>query len=59
VDSSVFASPIVEKAMIDHNGLAADPTVEHKRKQYKAGQPYPEELFAYDISKAPQIGNLT
>jgi hypothetical protein len=50
--------PLLEKVLIQHYGLTTDPVVEHKRRQQKSGQPYPEELFAYLVSKAPQIGNL-
>jgi hypothetical protein len=51
--------PLLEKVLIVDYGLAADPVLEHKKKLYKTGQPYPQELFAYLVSKAPQIGNLT
>jgi hypothetical protein len=51
--------PLLEAVLINHYGLGADQVVEHKRKQQKAGQPYPMELFEYLISKAPQIGNLS
>lgn len=40
---------------ISHYGLAADPAVAHKRAQQRAGQLYPVDLFAYVVSKAPQI----
>ncbi len=51
--------PILQEVLISHYGLAADLILEHKKKLHKAGQPYPEELFTYLVSKAPQIGNLT
>ena len=51
--------PLLEKVMIEHYVLTADPVVEHKRRQQKTGQFYPEELFVYLVSRAPQIGNLT
>jgi hypothetical protein len=51
--------PLVESIAIDNYGLSTDPVVDHKKKQQKAGQPYPEDLFAYLVSKAPQIGNLS
>lgn len=51
--------PLVEAIAIEHYALGADPVVGHKQKQQKAGQPYPEDLFAYLTSKAPQIGNLS
>lgn len=50
--------PLVQAISIEHYGLGADPVVEHKKKQQKTGQPYPEELFSYLASKAPQIGNI-
>lgn len=50
--------PLLERILIADYGLGADPVLEHKRKLYKAGQAYPQELFAYLVSKAPQIGNL-
>ena len=53
------AVPLLEKILITHYTLSADPVVEHKKKVYKTGQLYPEDLFAYLLSKAPQIGNLT
>jgi hypothetical protein len=51
--------PLLQEIMIDHFGLGSDSVVEHKRKQQKTGQPFPEDLFAYLVSKAPQIGNLS
>lgn len=50
--------PLVQRISIEHYGLATDPVVDHKRTQQRAGQTYPEELFAYLAAKAPQIGNL-
>lgn len=50
--------PLLQDVLITHYGLTADLAVEHKKKLYKAGQPYPEELFGYLVSQAPQIGNL-
>lgn len=52
-------TPLVEKIAIEHYGLGSDPVVDHKQKQQKTGQPYPEDLFAYLVSKAPQIGSLS
>lgn len=51
--------PLLQNVMVTHYGLGADPVLEHKKKAYKTGQLYPEELFAYLVSKAPQIGNVT
>jgi hypothetical protein len=51
--------PLVQSIAIEHYDLGTDPVIDHKIKQQKAGQPYPEELFGYLASKAPQIGNLT
>lgn len=51
--------PMMQGLLINYYELSADPVVDHKKQQQKAGQSYPEELFAYLISKAPQIGNLT
>lgn len=50
--------PLVQSIAIDHYGLQNDPVIDHKIKQQKSGQPYPEDLFAYLVSKAPQIGNF-
>lgn len=50
--------PLLETVLIQDYGLGTDPIVGHKRKEQKASQPYPQELFDYLISKAPQIGNL-
>ncbi|MGA7793072.1 MAG: AIPR family protein [Candidatus Acidiferrales bacterium] len=52
-------TPLVEKVAIEHYALGTDPVVGHKQKQQKPGEPYPEDLFAYLASKAPQIGNLS
>ena len=51
--------PLLAAVLVQDFGLGADPVVDHKRKQQKPGQPYPQELFDYLISKAPQIGNLS
>jgi len=51
--------PMLQRMMISHYVFSADPVVEHKKNVVSSGQPYPEALFAYLISKAPQIGNLT
>jgi hypothetical protein len=50
--------PLLERIMIQHFMLAADPAVDFKKKQQKSVQPYPVDLFNYLVSKAPQIGNL-
>ncbi|MDX9943437.1 MAG: AIPR family protein [Azonexus sp.] len=50
--------PLLQDVLIAHYGLSADPVLEHKKKLYKTGQPYPVDLFEYLVSKAPQIGNL-
>lgn len=51
--------PLLRDVMVSHYGLDTDPVLVHKRQAYKPGQLYPEELFAYLVSKAPQIGNVT
>lgn len=51
--------PLLESIIIQHYNLGADSVVESKRKQQKAGQAYPQDLFDYLIAKAPQIGNLS
>lgn len=50
--------PCLQDVMVKHYVLGADPALEHKKKAYKTGQLYSEELFEYLASKAPQIGNL-
>jgi hypothetical protein len=50
--------PLVQGVAIEHYGLMGDAPIDHKIKQQKSGQPYPEELFTYLVSRAPQIGNL-
>jgi hypothetical protein len=50
------ALPLLQEVMISDFGLTLDPVIGHKRGQHKAGQLYPEDLFDYLISKAPQIG---
>lgn len=51
--------PVLQSVMITHYALGDDAALEHKKKAYKTGQFYPEELFVYLVSKAPQIGSLT
>lgn len=51
--------PLLQKVMIVYYNLGDDPVLEYKKGIYKAGQAYPEELFAYLVSKAPQIGNVS
>lgn len=51
--------PLLQEIAIENFGLAQDPVIGHKKQQQPTGQPYPEALFAYLISKAPQIGNLS
>lgn len=50
--------PLLQNVLITYYGLSADPVLDHKKALYKAGQPYPEELFSYLVTRAPQIGNL-
>jgi hypothetical protein len=49
---------LLERLLINHFALDADPALPHKKSSFKPGQPYPIDLFAYLVSKAPQIGNL-
>ena len=51
------AIPLLERVMIAHFSLNADPVVAHKKMVSTAGQNYPVDLFGYLVSKAPQIGN--
>jgi hypothetical protein len=51
--------PLLRDVMVTYYGLDTDTVLVHKRQAYKPGQLYPEDLFAYLVSKAPQIGNLT
>lgn len=48
--------PVVEAVMLENYGLTADPVIAIKRA--KPNKNYPEELYDYMISKAPQIGGL-
>ena len=50
--------PLIQEVAIEYYGLITDPVIAHKKAQQKSGQPYPEDLFAYIVSKAPQIGDL-
>jgi hypothetical protein len=51
--------PIAEKVMLENYLLTNDPVVSIKRGQRPNRQEaYPEEIFRYMISKAPQIGGL-
>jgi len=50
--AKIFLVPLVPSP-------SGDLAVEQKRKEQKAGQPYPKDLFACVFSKAPQIGNLS
>ncbi|GAB3978268.1 AIPR family protein [Spirosoma terrae] len=51
--------PLLEKVLIKNYGLTDDPVLQFKRQQQNPEQPYPVDLFAYILSKAPQISNLT
>ncbi len=51
--------PLLSTVLTAHYALSADPVVAHKSHEYRAGQLYPEALFSYLVSKAPQIGNLS
>lgn len=51
--------PLLEAILIEYFNLATDSVVEHKKKQQRTGQAYPQDLFDYLISKAPQIGGLS
>lgn len=51
--------PLLQKIMIRQYGLTNDPVLPHKIAQQKTNEPYPVALFAYLISKAPQIGELS
>ncbi|WP_198017219.1 AIPR family protein [Methylocapsa acidiphila] len=53
------AIPILRDTMIAHYGLAADSAIAPLRAKVTPGELYPQALFAYLASKAPQIGNLT
>lgn len=51
--------PIVEKTMLKNYQLTADSVIPIKRAQRSnRKEAYPEDLFNYIISKAPQIGGL-
>lgn len=51
--------PIVEQVVLANYQLTADPVVPIKRaERSNRKEAYPEELFHYMISKAPQIGGL-
>lgn len=56
--NQTYVVPLMQDILIAHYALSTDPVLEHKKKQYKTGQPYPVDLFEYLVSKAPQIGNL-
>jgi hypothetical protein len=51
--------PLLELIASDHYGLSTDPVLNYKRQQQHRGEPFPEALFEYLVSKAPQITNLT
>ena len=51
--------PLLRDIAVEHYGLSSDPVLVYKNQQQKAGQLYPEELFAYLAAKAPQICNLS
>ncbi len=51
--------PIVEKTMLSNYQLTEDPAIPRKRAaRSNRKEAYPEDLFNYMISKAPQIGGL-
>lgn len=51
--------PFLSKFLTDYFVLSQDPVVAHKQNQQSSDQLYPEDLFNYLISKAPQIENLS
>lgn len=51
--------PLLEAVLIEYYGLSSDVAVQHKKKEQKAGEPYPINLFEYAQSKAPQIVGLS
>ena len=50
---------LLEAVLITYFGLETDTQVATRRSRFVPGQAYPERLFQYLISKAPQISNLT
>jgi hypothetical protein len=53
------AIPILRDTMIANFGLDTDPAIPPLRAKITLGELYPQALFAYLASKAPQIGSLT
>lgn len=53
------ALPIIRDTMIENFGLDTDPAIAPLRAKVTYGELYPQALFGYLASKAPQIGNLT
>lgn len=52
-------SGIIRAAMTEHYGLQNNPALPPLIALDTGDQPYPEQLFAYLSTQAPQIGNLT
>lgn len=50
---------LLERLLVHHYDLSADPALPHKKSRFAPGQLYPIDLFSYLVSKAPQIGNVT
>lgn len=50
--------PLLATIMIEHYDLLSDAVVDIKKNQHTAGEQYPEALFTYLVSKAPQIKDL-
>ncbi|GJL66476.1 MAG: putative abortive infection phage resistance protein [Nitrospirales bacterium] len=51
--------PLLLEIASENYGLETDLVLEHKKRQQTFGEPYPQDLFAYLVSKAPQIGELS
>jgi hypothetical protein len=51
--------PLMQEIMIGHYGLTIDPVIPHKIANKRPDDPYPADLFAYLIQKAPQIEGLS
>ena len=47
--------PVLREVLITNYDLVTDPVVAIKQAQHRAGEAYPEALFDYITSKAPQI----
>lgn len=53
------ALPLLESIALEDYGLQGDPAVAAKKRQQPEGEPYPVDLWAYILDRAPQLTSRT